>query len=152
MYSVGLTIGYALRNENLLNNIRADAKLVLEETNATACKIAAVMMSMNNVFYNFKDMDTGMNDVDSGLSMTSLQPVGVDTKIFEMCCLAVSILNKCKYCVTIHQNKLSKKGVIKETFIEIAKIVAVLSSTAVVMDIERLRSYDFVVREASVDD
>lgn len=154
LYSVALTVGYALRHENVLNNIRADAKLVLEDANANACKVAAVMMSMNNIFYNFKDMseDSEIDLIDSGLSMTSLKDVGVDIKIFEMCCLATSILNKCKYCIKVHEKKLINKDVSKKTFVEIAKVVSIISAAAVAMDIERLRSYDFVVREASVDD
>jgi alkyl hydroperoxide reductase subunit D len=154
LYSVALTVGYALRHENVLNNIRADAKLVLEDSNANACKVAAVMMSMNNIFYNFKDMseDHEIDGIDSGLSMTSLHDIGVDMKTFEMCCLAASILNKCKYCIKVHEKKLTNKGTAKGTFVEIAKVVSIISAAAVAMDIERLRSYDFVVREASVDD
>lgn len=154
LYSVALTIGYALKHENILNNIRADAKLVLEESNATACKIAAVMMAMNNCFYNFKDMNENeeIKSADSGLEMSMLQNIDVNMKLFEMSCLAVSILNKCKYCINIHQKKLSKKNVNANAFLEIARIVSTLSAAVTAMNIEKLRSYDFVVREASVND
>jgi len=154
LYSVALTIGYALRHESVLNSIRSDAKLVLEESNANACKAAAVIMAMNNAFYGFKDLceDQEINGLESGLDMTLIQNPGIDIKLFEMACLAVSILNKCKYCIGVHQKKLLKKNVRKEVFMEIARIVSVLSAAVVAMDIEKLRSYDFVVREASVDD
>lgn len=154
LYSVALTIGYTLRHENVLNNIRADAKLVLEDADANACKIASVMMSMNNCFYNFKDMsdDTEIQNSESGLSMSALNQVSVDMKLFEMSCLAVSILNKCKYCISVHKKKLERKGLHNDAFLEIARIVSVLSAAVVAIDIESLRSYDFIVREASVDD
>lgn len=154
LYMVALTIGYALRHENVLNNIRADAKLVLEDNHAGACKTAAIMMSMNNCFYGFKDLceDAEIESAESGLDMKSLTAVEVDMKLFEMSCLAVSILNKCKYCISVHQKKLIKKNVSKNSFLEIARIVSVLSAASAAMDIEKLRSYDFVVREASVDD
>ena len=154
LYSVALTVGYALRHESVLNSIRSDAKLVLEESNANACKAAAVIMAMNNSFYGFKDLceDEEINGFESGLDMTLIQNPGIDIKLFEMACLAVSILNKCKYCIGVHQKKLLKRNVKKEVFMEIARIVSVLSAAVVAIDIEKLRSYDFVVREASVDD
>ena len=154
IYSVALTIGYALRNESVLNGIRSDAKLILEESHANACKAAAVMMAMNNCFYGFKDLceDKEIDNFESGLNMTTIENPGIDMKLFEMACLALSILNKCRYCIKVHQHKLIKKGVDKKTFMEIARMVAVLSAAVVAMDIEKLRSYDFVVREASVDD
>ncbi len=154
LYLVALTVGYALRHETVLNSIRSDAKLVLEESHANACKAAAVIMAMNNCFYGFKDLcnDEEINGFEANLDMTTIQNPGIDIKLFEMACLAISILNKCKYCIDIHQKKLIKKSVSKETFVEIARVVSVLSAAAVAMDIEKLRSYDFVVREASVDD
>lgn len=154
LYLVALTVGYALRHETLLNSIRSDAKLILEDSHANACKAAAVIMAMNNCFYGFKDLcnDDEINSFESNLEMTIVQNPGTDIKLFEMACLAISILNKCKYCIGIHQKKLLKKSVSKQIFIEIARVVSVLSAAAVAMDIEKLRSYDFVVREASVDD
>lgn len=155
LYAIALTIGYTLKHENVLNSIRADAKLVLEDTAANACKIAAVMMSMNNMFYNFKSMtdDAEIEQMESRLKMSSLQSLNVDMKAFEMCCLAVSIFNKCHYCIKIHQKKLLKRNVSKETLLAIGRIVAVLFATVTAIDIESLRSYDFIVRgEASVDD
>ncbi len=154
LYIVALTIGYALRHENVLNNIRADAKLVLEENHATACKTAAVMMSMNNCFYGFKDLceDANLKAAESGLAMSSLANVDVNLTLFEMSCFAISILNKCKYCIGVHQKKLIKKNVSNNALLEIARVVSVLSASASAIDIEKLRSYDFVVREASVDD
>lgn len=154
LYSVALTVGYALRNETLLNSIRSDAKLVLEEIHANACKTAAVMMSMNNCLYGFKDLsvDEEIKAFDSELDMTTIANPGNEMMLFEMSCLAISILNKCKHCIEVHQKKLLKRNVSKNTFMEIARIVSVLSAAAVAIDIEKLRSYDFVVREASVDD
>jgi alkyl hydroperoxide reductase subunit D len=154
LYSVALTIGYALRNENVLNSIRSDAKLILEEQHANACKSAAVIMSMNNCLYGFKDLcgDEEIEKFESELAMTAIVNPGCDIMLFEMSCLAMSILNKCKYCIGVHQKKLLKRNVNKTSFMEIARIASVLSAAAVAMDIEKLRSYDFVVREASVDD
>jgi alkyl hydroperoxide reductase subunit D len=153
-YSIALALGYALRNESVLNSIRSDAKLILEESHANGCKAAAVIMTMNNCFYSFKDLsnDDEITNLESGLEMTTIVNPGIDMKLFEMICLALSILNKCKYCINVHQHKLLKQNVKKNTFMEIARIVSVLSATVVAIDIEKMRSYDFIVREASVDD
>lgn len=154
LYSVALAVGYALRHEGVLNSIRADAKLVLEDAHATSCKSAAVIMSMNNCFYNFKDMnaDDEIKNAASNLSMSALHNVEIDMRLFEMSCFAVSILNKCKYCIQAHQKKLSKRNVSHDAFLEVARVVSVLSAAVVAMDIEKLRSYDFIVREAGMGD
>jgi alkyl hydroperoxide reductase subunit D len=154
LYSVALTIGYGLRNESVLNSIRSDAKLILEEQHANACKTAAVIMTMNNCLYGFKDLcgDEEIKQCDSQLAMSAIINPGCDLVLFEMSSLAMSILNKCKYCIEVHQKKLLKRNIDKMSFMEIARIVSVLSAASVAMDIEKLRSYDFVVREASVDD
>jgi alkyl hydroperoxide reductase subunit D len=154
LYSIALSIGYALQHEYILNHIRTDAKTVLENVDATACKIATVVMRMNNMFYNFRDMveDDEIKSIDSGLSMVTLNDVGTDIMIFEMCCLAVSIINKCKYCIMVHKNKLLKREVTKDAIVEIAKIASVLAASADAMQIEYLRSYDFILRDANMDE
>ncbi len=154
LYSVALSVGYALKHEYILNHIRADAKTVLENVDATACKIAVIIMRMNNMFYNFRSManDDEIISIESGLSMLSLQDTGTDTAIFEMCCLAVSIVNKCEHCITVHKNKLLRRNISREAMVEIARVASVLAAAMEAMEIERLRSYDFVLRDASMDE
>ena len=153
LYSVALALGYALGEESLLKAIRADAKLILDEKDATASKMAAVLMSMNNSFYNFKEMvqDEDIDKMESGLKMEGLK-LPEKKKVFEMSCLAISILNKCNYCIKIHKNKLLSKGVTKETIVAIARLVGVLSATKTTLIIESQRSYDFLVRKSFNDD
>ena len=51
LYGIALTTGYALKNESLLNQIRAEAKNFLGNEEATACKIAVSSISMLNSYY-----------------------------------------------------------------------------------------------------
>ena len=37
LYGVALSVAYLLKNEQLLNNVRMEAKMFLEEVDATAC-------------------------------------------------------------------------------------------------------------------
>jgi alkyl hydroperoxide reductase subunit D len=148
LYSIALALGYALGVENLLKAIRGDAKLILEESDATTSKMAAVLMSMNNSFFNFKEMieDEEIDKSESGLKMEGLN-LPEKKKNFEFCSFAISILNKCHYCIKIHKNKLINKGVSKDSLMEVARIVAVLSAAKTTLIIEEQRSYDFVIRK-----
>ena len=49
-------------------------------------------------------------------------------KTKEMIALAVSIANNCEYCVYAHADELKKLGVSQEEILEVAGVVALLSS------------------------
>jgi alkyl hydroperoxide reductase subunit D len=153
LYSISLALGYYLQEESLLKAIRAEAKLILGDKDATASKMAAVLMSMNNSFYNFKEMieDDEIEQMESGLKMEGLK-LPEKKKIFEMSCLAISIVNKCHYCIKVHKNKLLNKGVTKEIIVEIARVASVLLALKTTLIIESQRSYDFLVRKSFNDD
>ncbi len=153
LYGVALSIGYSLKHEVLLNSIRGEAKMFLEEIDAQACKIAVVMMSMNNTYYNFAHNVSVIDlaNINSGLHMQSVLHPMVDPMDFELYCLAVSILNGCKYCVDVHTKKLIKRGFEILSISYIARIVSVLRATRDSLEIERMRSYDFIAREPSIE-
>lgn len=152
LYGVSLSVAYLLKNEQLLNNVRAEAKMFLEEVDATACKVAAIIMAMNNIYYHFsKDIDNNsLGSKPSGLSMQSLTNFVENKTEFEMYCLAISILHGCNYCCNVHTAKLREKGISDEIISDIARIVAILKATRDTLDIERMRSYDFIAREETI--
>ncbi len=148
-YGVALTCGYTLKDEDLLNDIRFEAKMFLEDSYANACKLAAVMMSMNNTYYSFvRDLfnDDELNAMESELQMNSIKDPGVPLYDFEMFALAASIINKCKYCVNFHTKKLITRGTSKKTLRDIARIASVLKAASEAFSIENMRSYDFNAR------
>ena len=150
---VALAIAYSLKHEQLLNGIRAEAKLYLEDVDANACKIAATMMAMTNTYYKFTGMmeDLDYRKMESGLKMLSLSNTEIPKAEMDLYCLGVSILNGCEYCTVAHTKRVISAGLSKEAVRDVARIAAVLQAAVNALEIERMRSYDFVVRDASMD-
>jgi len=153
LYGVSLAIAYSLKHEQLLNEIRAEAKLYLEDIDAKACKVAATMMAMTNTYYRFRGMieDPAYENIESKLKMSSLNNSEIEKEEMDMYCLSVSILNGCKHCILVHIKRLEVSGLTKEAVNDIVRIAAVLQAATNALEIERMRSYDFVVRDVSMD-
>ncbi|WPX96350.1 carboxymuconolactone decarboxylase family protein [Candidatus Bandiella euplotis] len=151
-FGITLTVGYALKHEWLLNYIRPEAKRYLDSNEANACKIAASTMSMTNTYYNFskKINDEEIRKMSSLLSLENLNSHNIDEKDFSMYCLAASIINGCEYCINIHIKKLREQGCSPETIRDIGRIVSVIKAAGDVLEIERMRSYEFMVREENL--
>jgi alkyl hydroperoxide reductase subunit D len=151
IFGIVLTVGYSLKNECLLNYIRSEAKQHLDNQEATACKVAVSTMSMTNTYYSFarKLENEEIKKMPSALSLNNLSTHNIDEKDFAMYCLAASIVNNCEYCVNIHTNKLLEMGCSFEMIRDIGRIVSVIKAAGDVLEIERMRSYDFIVREES---
>lgn len=148
VYGISIAVCYALKNEQLLNVIRNEAKLHLEDQHFKAARSACAIMSQNNTYFCFLEM---LNDPEitynvGELKMDVLHNSGIDQGEFEMYLLAISIINKCSYCVKYHRNKLIKKGLSNIAVKNIGKIAATLAGVSDVLNIENLRSYDFVLR------
>lgn len=152
LYGIALALGYSLKNGQLLDVIRNEAKMYLEDHDADACKIASVMMSLNNTFHNFIDSIDDQEiaklppefDMEAMGTMISAE---VDEQDMDAYCLAVSILNGCKYWTDYYIAKLIKTRLSKAAVRDVARVVSVLRATVEVLEIERRRSYAFVVRD-----
>ena len=153
LYGVSLAAAYSLKHEQLLNGIRAEAKLYLEDVDARGCKIAATMMAMNNVYYRFVGLmdDADIKHMDSELQMNSIVNTEITKQDMDLYSLGVSILNGCRNCILSHAKKLLAAGFTKEAIRDVARVTAVLQSAVNALEIERMRSYDFVVRDANMD-
>ncbi len=151
LFGIALTVGYALKNECLLNYVRPEAKKYLDHSEANACKIAVSTISMTSLYHNFKQNinDQEIKKMPSLLSFSNLASHNIDEKDFSMYCLAASIINDCKYCMNAHILKLRKYNCSSEIIRDIGRIVSVIKAAGDVLEIERMRSYDFVVREES---
>ena len=146
-----LTAGYALKHECLLNYIRPEAKRYLDNNEANACKIAVSTISMTSMYHNFtKGVDDELiKSMPSNLSLSNLTSHNIDEKDFSMYCLVASIVYGCNYCMNAHIKKLRKHNCSSETIRDIGRIVSVIKAAGDVLEIERMRSYDFIVREES---
>lgn len=148
LLGVALAVAYTLKHEQLLNAIRNEAKVVLDDSHFDAAKSAVAIMGLNNTYYGFLEMisDEEISNMPIGLHMSVLRDPGIDKLDYEMYLLSVSIINNCKYCTIFHKNILIKKGVQKPAIRSIARIAAVLKGVAAVLETEGLRTYEFVLR------
>lgn len=149
---VSLTVGYALKNESLLKYIRSDAKKVLSDEEAHACKIAASTISMTSI-YNFAtrqkiQKDSGM--ISEDLSLDNLEKHGIDQNEFNMYCLAAATVNKSPECIQRYSQNLLKGDISLKAITKITSIVSVLCAISTVLEINRLRSFEFLSREENI--
>ncbi len=152
VYGIALSCCYNLKHEQILNNFRNEAKVILDDSQLVATKKAAAIMAMNNTYYSFTGTisDDEIKKMSADLHMHVLTDHGIDKTDFEMYLIGVSILNHCDYCINFHAERLLRRGVAKVAIRNIARIASVLRAVVEVMEIERLRNYDFVARESNL--
>ena len=149
VYGVALVVGYSLGNEQLLNDIRSEAKIYLEDVDAQACKSASILMEMKN---NIKSFCSNVEDKElSAIPEDFLSDISdshnVSEKDFNVYCFAASVLNECNSSSNEYMDCIIKAGVPKKGIMNILLIVSVLKAAAKALEIEMVRSYDFIVRE-----
>jgi alkyl hydroperoxide reductase subunit D len=152
VYGIALSCCYNLKHEQLLNNFRNEAKVILDDSQLVATKKAAAIMAMNNYYYSFSNAikDEEIRNMPADLHMHVLTDHGVDKTDFEMYLIGVSILNHCDYCMNFHAERLLRRGVAKIAIKNIARIASVLKAVVEVLEIERLRNYEFIARESNL--
>lgn len=53
IFSIALSSAYALKNTSVISELEAQALVYLSTEEINACKAAATIMAMNNVYYRF---------------------------------------------------------------------------------------------------
>lgn len=148
-YGVALVAGYFLKNEGLLNVIRADAKLYLEEQEANACKSAVVLTAFTSTNYCLGGVcTTANNSTHAQLFEELADTVDVSKVNLGVYCLAAANLYKCENSVKYHHHNLITSGIHPESIQAITNIVSLLRAVAEAIDIDRVRSYEFIARQA----
>ena len=149
---VALTVGYTLKNESLLKYIRSDAKKVLSDEEAYACKIAASTISMTSIYNYFtgQKINKDHNQETSDLSLDNLEKHGIDQNEFDMYCLAAAIVNKSPECIEKYSKLLLEAKMTYQAITNIASIVSILCAVTTVLEINRLRSFEFLSREENI--
>lgn len=134
-FNVLLSCAYAVKNKDLITAILNDANLHLSKNQIEAAQSAAIIMSMNNIYYRFIHLvnDKSFANMPAGLRMTILNNPGIDKPDFELNCLAVSAINGCGMCIEAHSNELIKSGFSKVAIQSTIRIAAVINSVAVAM-------------------
>jgi len=155
-YGIALTAGYILGNEQMLNDIRSEAKMHLQEQHSDACKTAAVIMSARSAYHVFRRREhTGAKvvAVDEVMLDTAERFKVNDVKVPEMdfavYCLTAAILLCCNACSNYYTDFLIQRGVPIESLDKIVCFISFLRAAAAALEIESMRSYDFILREES---
>ena len=152
LFGIALAACYSLKHEHLLNNIRAEAKVYLEDNHFEAAKSAAIIMAMNNVYYAFIQAvkNEEIKKLPSSLHMAAINNSSIDQTDYEMYMLGVSIINRCDYCINVHTNKLLKKGIEVNAIHNIGRIISVLKAVADVLHLESMRNYELAPRSENI--
>ena len=124
IFSIALSIGYSLRNKDLVASIQEDGAEHLDDAHITAAKSAASIMAMNNVYYRFIHLvgDADYGRMPAGLRMQVIMNSGIDKLTFELMSLAVSSINGCGMCNHITQRHLKKKVYQRPLFNHLLKL------------------------------
>ncbi len=80
-------------------------------------------------------------------STSAIQDLKVEDVDFALYSLCAAILYNCRHCIKQYTDSLLKYGLGIESISKVAKLAAVLKSAADALEIESVRSYDFIVRE-----
>lgn len=99
-------------------------------------EVAVAIMGMTNIYYSFMDT-ASLPDVaalPAQLRMVTYgQQATLDKTGFEVCCLAVSIVGKCKPCVVSHVSELKTLGFTAEQFRDLARLAGAVNAMAKVI-------------------
>ncbi len=148
MYGIALAAGYYLKNEQMLNDIRAEAKIHLEEADATAAKSAVITTCMTNTYFGFASTvsDPEIKELPSNLRISTFTDSSILKVDFELYCLTISLFLKCKYCTDQHIESLLSQGISRIAIHNVARIASVLRAAKAALEIENIRSYEFIAR------
>lgn len=152
LYAVSLVTCYALKHEQLINVFCYEFTMYVEDSNIDVIKSAFVMMSMYTIFYRsvrrYKDPEMAASMIE--MTDTITHNPGMDKTTFNMCQLAMSVINDCSFCVEFYTNKLLSKSVSKDSILNIIRLVALLKATADTLETEALRSYELTLRGENI--
>lgn len=136
---IALACAYATKQSLLIAAIADHGGDVLDEKSITACKAAATIMAMNNIYYRFLHLvnDDAYQHLPAKLRMNIMADPGINKFDFELYALAVSAINGCGMCIESHVRALEKAGFLKEAIQTAIRIAAVVHAVAFVITVEK---------------
>lgn len=131
-----LASAIAARNPALIEAAEREVAGRLSPEAAQAARMAASMMSMNNVFYRFLHLVSRpeYGSLPAKLQMTSLGRPGAPGIDVAAWMLAVSAINGCGMCIQGHEQELRKGGLSAEAVHTIVRFAAVIHAIAVALE------------------
>lgn len=132
-FGVALASAIASRQTELRDAVLRDGKAVLDEAMIDDAQAAAVLMSMNNVYYRFRHMMAKevYQTLPARLRMNRIANPKTDKGSFELLCLAVSAIHGCQMCVQSHEASVIAHGISEAQVNDAVRIAAVVHAAAV---------------------
>lgn len=139
LLGTAVAVAFATRQPDLTRAVVAEARAALTEAEVEAARAAAVLMTMNNVYYRFVHLvgDEEYGRMPARLRMQGMASHGVDPLAFELWALAVSAVNGCGKCIEAHERVVRETGASRELVQDAIRIAAVLAAAAAALDGER---------------
>lgn len=137
-YGVALSVAWGCGDAVLAAALEAEAARHLDAPTLTAlradARVAAALMSMNNVFYRFRHLvgKPSYEQIPARLRMNRLARPATSKIDLELFSLAVSAVNGCGACVQAHENVLTGHGVTEEQVHDAVRIAATVNAASVV--------------------
>ncbi|MFO0626152.1 MAG: carboxymuconolactone decarboxylase family protein [Polyangiales bacterium] len=94
---------------------------------------AASIMGMNNIFYRFRHMVPGYDQIPARLRMQRLGKPATNRVDLELFSLAVSAIHGCETCVRAHEKVVLEGGLSQQQVFDSVRIAAVMHGTAVAL-------------------
>ena len=128
IFGIALASSYSLASPSLVSAMLAEGDLT--EQTVEACKAAATIMAMNNVYYRSMHLmeDAEIKKLPARLRMSVIGKPGIEKVDFELMCFAVSALAGCGQCLTAHLHELRKAGISNEGAQSTLRIASTLSA------------------------
>lgn len=150
-YGAALTAGYVLKHEQMLNDIRSEAKMFLQEAHSNACKTAAVIGAARSAYHTFRNTceskDSNLKGIISDTAARFQENnVNVPEADFAIYCLTASVLLGCSLCTSHYIKFLTNKGIPMESLDKLMCFVCFLKAAAAALEIDSMRSYEFSLR------
>lgn len=138
IHGIALACAYCVKNKSLINALETKSEHLLTQESLRAARAAAALMAMNNVYYRFTHLvnNDALKSLPAKLRMTFIGNPGIDKIDFELMSLAVSSINGCGMCMESHARHLLENGLQAVAVQSCARIAAVISSAAQVLEIE----------------
>jgi hypothetical protein len=150
IHGIALTTAYYIKNEQLLNDVRAEGKLYLGEGDAHACKMAVAIKALRNCCSDFSEAGCSVGRMDRNLANNIVADMEVSVLDFELYSLAAATLFSLDEDAAAHAKRIIKLGLSAQAVESCVKLVSVLCAVGEVFDIESVRSYEFSARQSSM--
>lgn len=139
-WGVAVASAIAARHPQLIDAVLQQARAEVPAAVIEDAYAAAVLMSMNNVYYRFRHMigKPAYSEKPARLRMNRLVKPATSKLDFELCSLAVSAINGCEMCLQAHERVVLDGGLSEEQVHDAVRVASVIHAAAVAMESARI--------------